>query len=1229
MKLSSLQITLSNPQQIRSQSSGEVVRPELFDKRGQAIEGGLYCPTIFGSDEKDRFGHIELASPFIHPWFSFAVAACLDVASAELEEILEHRKYWVEEILKPQKASYALSVGGLLSEEELVRAEKILGEDSFRVSTSIEAIQERLKRLDTESLHQELREEFSQAVTKAKREKLSHRLEVIEAMLGAKQSPQDLLLEVIPVMPLIYRPDEVKPSKVRIFEVEEDNETIEEEKSLTNLYQRVLQRNNRLKRLQDLKAPAIIILNESIVLRDCIKELFSKIRSSFLINPLEKTVDFSGHAVAVVDPTLQLSQCGVPISMALTLWRPFLFQRLFAEGLAESFDEAIEYIELEPEAMDILQELMYERPTLLFRIPGVEKLSMLSLTPVLVQDEALHLHPLLAQFLSLHLEGERLGVHVLFSKKAKEEVQKKLGIEENLISGISRQFAWELSREALVGLFYLTHQQSEPRSPKVFASMEEALFVYEQGLLSLHESIRLKYQQQIFVTTPGRLLVAESAPKEVPFEFINQAQDKKTIFFVLQTWADCADPPQTKSFLSALETLGVHYATKAGLSLCIEDFLVPPSKEQILQGAQALINEVMEQYFEGLITDGERFNKIVENNTKAYQRLYQEVNEQLAQSKNHLWLQIQATNETLPQELSAAFGQFVFNLDEDGKGSPQETPAPESFREGLGSVSYFYAARKVRLKTALIEQTKEQSKALQATILQATKDVAIIEDDCGTDGGLEMVRPRHTEKASLASRIVGRVLARDLLSWKAPRYITKELADNIEAAGAQSVYVRSPFTCESQAGVCAACYGETHQKKVGFFASQAILALKASQAKPNSPTSTALARRGGTLRFEELRTLTNSNGEKIVVSRRGSYQILNEAQQIVDQQDLPYGALLFVEDQAQVAAQQKIAEWDAFFLRIIAEEPGEAYYQNLTLYQTYREEIDCLTGLSQQVVIESLSGERPILHIREPSTKKVLATYPLMTGALLVAYEYASVSVGDVLVKILKSTDSTQYKKTVEDLLEAKKPAVSALIAYMDGQISFGRFSYTNKTLKLTASNGVEMEYTLPPGQHWLVQDGEQVFAGDKLCNGDDDPHEMLKVFGANHTARYLVKEIQEIFEAHEVPLAAQHIEVIARQMLRYCRIKDKGDTRFIEGDIVTQRELETENELVMSQDKMPAVTEAVLLGVSEVARLKTGKLERLFSETNYRVLAKEFLGGLKIDVNERRENIYLGLSIF
>jgi DNA-directed RNA polymerase subunit beta' len=1315
--MKTLQLTLGSSRQTLAQSYGEVTSHETFDKKRQPVLGGLYCPKIFGlsrefscscgkylgqqnqsgicedcgvallsiSELKQRFGHIELGVPCIHPWFLHVVAACLGVDTTQLEEIIAEHNYWFSEILAPSKLQHAVAVDDLLSATELHQLEKKFGAEAFAVITGIQAIHDRLQQLDLSTLCQKLREEIRYSTNKAKREKLSQRLSLVDTLRLSGQSPLDLMLGVLPVMPALYRPEETPTPKTKFYEVEEVSEREREEEtpeedSLTRLYQKVILRNIRLRRLQALNAAEIIVCQEVISLQACLKDLFSGLRAQFLTNPLEKTTDFSGHAVVVVDPLLSLSQCGVPVEMALILWRPFLFQRLRDEGLVYSYDDAHNYIAHDPEAFDILQEVMYERPTLLFRIPQVSTLSMLSLTPILVQDRAIHIHPLVANFLALSVEGEHVALQVLLSSKAQHESQEVLGVNANLLSTLLHQVAWRLTREALVGLFYLTQplprrrtaapcpplqsgegeqyncepgevppdgesgEGNEPmeappiqglRPPKdAFSNLEHALYAYQQGHLDLHEDIVVRHQEQRFTTTVGRLLLAELAPDELPFASLNQPHTQASLLALLRTCLDCAGPLETVRFFAALETLGVRYATKAGLSWGVEDLVIPRNKAEVLEEAQRSVDEVFNQYCEGLITNGERSAKIIDTWKHAQQKLDAQTQEQYEAAQGTLWLSSQATDQALSTRLSSKVGLIgISGYQENAPRTLNEDPIRESLREGLGTIGYFFTSKEARLKTLYQRALDERTKTLQAKLLQVTKNLRITEADCGTNDGFALVRP-SAEEGSFAPHLKGRTLSQDFLSWKAPLYLTEGLADSIDQAGAQEITVRSSLTCVAKDGVCAVCYGGPVASLglgVGVFAAQSIQALQTVPSEEAPPTNIAVAHRRGTLCLEDVRTVTNTTGEVLVVSNRSAWTIVNEQQQVIERQRLPYGARLLIAEQVQVEAQQQIAEWDPFATPLIAEQAGEAYYDGLYLGVTYQENIDVLTGLSRRVVIEDLANHQACtLQLRDPKTNKVLTSYRLATGATLIAYEYMTVAVGDILVKIPKVSLSKRHQtNTIEALLEANLPKEAAILAESDGVITHQRSSYANSayhTLRLTSTYSGESHYLIPRGQHILVHEGETVCAGDKLCDGADDPHSILRILGERAVARHLLDELQACIKSQDAPLPGQHLELIVRQMLRYVQIKSAGDSSFVEEELVNRERFQEENERLTDQQE-PTICEPVLLGISALAELSASGLAQLYQEPGHRTLVSMALRGERLDFTQRGLTILSGQS--
>jgi DNA-directed RNA polymerase subunit beta' len=1120
-----------------------------------------------------------------------------------------------------------------------------------------------------------------------KRKKIVKRLKVIEAFLKSGNQPEWMILEVIPVIPPELRP--LVPLDGGRFATSD----------LNDLYRRVINRNNRLKRLMDLKAPEIIIRNEKRMLQEAVDALFDNGRRGRVItgpnnrplkslsdtlkgkqgrfrqNLLGKRVDYSGRSVIVVGPYLKLHQCGLPKKMALELFKPFILRKLEERGIASSIKAAKKFVEKErPEVWDILDEVIKEHPVLLNRAPTLHRLGIQAFEPILVEGKAIEIHPLVCTAFNADFDGDQMAVHVPLSMEAQLEAQVLMLSANNILSPSNGAPIAVPTQDMVLGIYYLTKERlATPDHPvrgegRLFADAEEVRIAYDNEDVDLQARIRLRWKGEILETTVGRTLFNETVPE--PLRFVNQELKKKEVTAIVARCMNQLGNEVTVKFLDELKDLGFRYATLSGLSIGIDDMHIPSSKEQLIGSARAQVNEVETQYQDGVITNGERYNKVVD--------IWAHVTEQIAD---------QMFKELEEGEQGGEFNPIFMMADSGARGSKQqirqlagmrglmakpsgeiiETPITSNFREGLTVLEYFtstHGARKGLADTAL---KTADSGYLTRRLVDVAQDVIVSEYDCGTVKYIEatpLVEGGDIIQ-SLRDRILGRTTAEDVrdplsqeIIVQASTEITEELAQRIEDSGLERVRIRSTLTCDTKRGICVLCYGHNLGsgrlaelgEAVGIIAAQSIgepgtqLTMRTfhigGTASRVVEASKHEAKSAGVVKFHNLRTVVNRDGDLVATNRNGEIAVADERGRERERYPVVYGAKIKVKLEQKIKARTVLVEWDPFTNPILTEFTGKVQYQDIVEGVTVREEFDEVTGLARKVIIEDADGRlQPGVIIygahsegAGPATGSERHRYPLPVGANLSVADGADVFAADIIAKIPRETtktkDITGGLPRVAELFEARKPKEQAVITEIDGRVEMGGFVKGMRKIVIRAENGETKEYLIPRGKHISVHEGDRVKAGEALMDGSPNPHDYLAVLGDRELQRYLVNEVQEVYRLQGVTINDKHIEIIVRQMLRRVRIEEVGDTDFVVGELVDKFVFQEENDRVLAQGKRPATAKPVLLGITKASLSTDSFISAASFQETTRVLTEAAISGKTDELRGLKENVIVGRLI-
>ncbi|MBA2733005.1 MAG: DNA-directed RNA polymerase subunit beta' [Acidobacteria bacterium] len=1324
-----IRISLASPEKIRQWSHGEVTKPETINYRTFKPErDGLFCARIFGpvadweclcgkykrmkhrgvicdkcgvevtqaKVRRERLGHIDLASPCSHVWFfkglPSRIGHLLDIPLRELEKVLYFESYIV---IDPGDAP--------VKERELLTDERYreLMRDypgQFVAKMGAEAIKELLMMVKVEELATELRVKMKEETSQQKKLKYSKRLKVSNSFLKSGNKPEWMILDVIPVIPPELRP--LVPLDGGRFATSD----------LNDLYRRVINRNNRLKKLMELRAPEVIVRNEKRMLQEAVDALFDNGRRGrvlrgvnnrplkslsgtlkgkqgrFRQNLLGKRVDYSGRSVIVVGPELKLHQCGLPKKMALELFKPFIYNQLEKQQHAATIKQAREMVERqEPVVWDILEEVIREHPVLLNRAPTLHRLGIQAFEPVLVEGKAIKIHPLVCTAFNADFDGDQMAVHIPLSPEAQIEASVLMLASNNILSPANGQPIAVPSQDIVLGCYYLTRDKKGAKGEgRVFASLEEVLLALDAKDVTTQTPIKLRIRgdlidltqehdtqdvtraalqeniSRVVNTTVGRVIFNDSIPEGLPF--VNGTLKKKGLQSIVSYCHIRLGHEMTVKMLDDLKTLGFLYATKAGISIGIDDLVTPDAKKTLVAKAESDVIDVEQQYLDGVITNGERYNKVVAIWSEVTDKVAKEMFKAMDQREKDL----DELNPILVMSDSGARGSAqqirqlagMRGLMAKPSGEIIETPIRANFREGLNVLQYFistHGARKGLADTAL---KTADSGYLTRRLVDVAQDVIISEPDCGTLRGISAtaIVEGGEEIESLRDRIVGRTSLDDVIDPVEGRVvveigeeINEDLASEIQSSGVQRVRIRSVLTCESRRGCCIKCYGRNLAtgrpvnigEAVGVIAAQSIgepgtqLTMRTFHIGGTArleESSKHEARVDGTVRYVELNVVKNRKGEIIAMNRNGALTIIDDRGREVARYQIVYGAHLHAADGARVAQDQMLATWDPFTFAILTEVAGHIKFQDLKEGVTVDEEVDEVTGQSRMVVKDSPDEKKqPRLEIRNASNK-ILKTYQMPVRANLMVGDTDMVEPGDVIAKIPRETtktkDITGGLPRVVELFEARRPSETAIMSEIDGTVRLGPIAKGKRKLIITGNDGEEREYDIPRGTHINVQEGDRVRAGEALMDGPLNPHDILRVLGMNRLQEYIVNEIQEVYRLQGVNINDKHIEVIVRQMLRWVKIKEVGDTEFLLDEQVDRFRFTDENARVAETGGEPSQAEPLLLGITKASLSTDSFISAASFQETTRVLTEAAISGRIDYLRGLKENVIMGRLI-
>ncbi len=1326
-----IRISIASPERIRSWSYGEIKKPETINYRTFKPErDGLFCARIFGPIKdyeclcgkykrmkyrgiicekcgvevtlskvrRDRMGHIELASPVAHIWFLKSlpsrIGLLLDLTLKDLERVLYFESFVVVEPgLTPLKQHQ------LLSEDEYLDAQDEYGEDAFTAMIGAEAMKSMLSALELEEERKLLRVDLKETNSEAKRKKYVKRLKLIEAFLESGARPEWMILDCVPIIPPELRP--LVPLDGGRFATSD----------LNDLYRRVINRNNRLKRLIELRAPDIIVRNEKRMLQESVDALFDNGRRGRVItgankrplkslsdmlkgkqgrfrqNLLGKRVDYSGRSVIVVGPELKLHQCGLPKKMALELFKPFIYSRLELYGMASTIKAAKRMVEKErPEVWDILEEVIREHPVLLNRAPTLHRLGIQAFEPVLIEGKAIQLHPLVCTAFNADFDGDQMAVHVPLSLEAQLEARVLMMSTNNILSPASGKPIIVPSQDIVLGLYYLTMEsEGEPGEGMAFGDMGEIQHALDGGAVTLHSKIRVRYTgldpdgnavTSMVETTPGRMLLSEVLPSSpaVPFSLINRLLTKKEITEVIDIVYRHCGQKETVIFADRVMALGFGHACKAGISFGKDDLIVPQAKSKLVEQAQRQVKEFEQQYLDGLITRGEKYNKVVDVWSTCTDEVADEMMKvmsgQTGRDVNSVYMMAHSGARGSAAQIKQLAG--MRGLMAKPSGEIIETPIISNFKEGLSVLEYFnstHGARKGLADTAL---KTANSGYLTRRLVDVAQDAIIIEHDCGTELGLtvQAVIEGGEVIAPLADRVLGRTAALDIVDplsgeviVPASALIDEEKVDLIERAGIDSLKIRSVLTCESRGGVCGTCYGRDLARgtpvnigeAVGVIAAQSIgepgtqLTMRTfhigGAAQRGAEQSSVEAPVEATVGIKNRNVVINSEGVPVVMGRNLEIVLTDSSDRERARHRVPYGAKLLADEGAEVAKGQKLAEWDPYTLPIITEREGIASYVDLIEGVSMREVMDETTGISNRVVVDWKQQPRgaelkPRITLRDENNEVITlangleARYFMSVDAILSVDNGAPVRAGDVLARIPRETsktrDITGGLPRVAELFEARKPKDYAIISDLEGRVQFGKDYKTKRRIVVVPEeDGVEpKEYLIPKGKHISVQEGDYVLVGDLLMDGNPVPHDILDALGVAALAEYLTNEIQSVYRLQGVKINDKHIEVIVRQMLQKVEITDAGDTTFLVGEQADREEFEAVNRKVTGEGGAPAGGAPVLQGITKASLQTRSFISAASFQETTRVLTEAAVQGKHDDLIGLKENVIVGRLI-
>ena len=1291
-----ISIKIASPDVIRSWSKGEVRKPETINYRTLRPEkDGLFCERIFGPSRdwecscgkykrikhkgivcdrcgvevtlskvrRERMGHIDLATPVSHVWFfkviPSRIGTLMGLSLRELEKVLYYEEYIVIDSEEP-----AVKEGELLNDEKLRSYREKYG-NKFKAQMGAEAIKELLTRVDLDKMAVKLQRDIKSSKGEQSQKKAAKVLKIIEHFKHSDNKPEWMVMDVIPVIPPDLRP--LVPLDGGRFATSD----------LNDLYRRVINRNNRLKKLMELKAPEVIIRNEKRMLQESVDALFDNGRHGravlgpgnrplkslsdmlkgkqgrFRQNLLGKRVDYSGRSVIVIGPELKLSQCGLPKKMALELFEPFIIKKLKERGFVQTIKKAKKMVEkTNPEVWDILDEVIADHPIMLNRAPTLHRLGIQAFQPVLIEGKAIRIHPLVCAAFNADFDGDQMAVHIPLSIEAQMECRLLMLATNNIFSPASGAPIVTPSQDIVLGIHYLTKDDDNKKGQgMIFASADEVISAYEDSEVDLHAKIKIKIADKIVETTPGRVILNKSLPDGTTF--VNDIMDKKKISALITSCYKNFGHSRTVELLDDLKALGFEWATLAGLSISVDDLRLLPEKKEIIGRAQKEVDEVESQYRKGIITDRERYNKIVDIWTHVTDEVSEKVIAELGKF-NPIFMMADSGARGSKQQIRQLAG--MRGLMAKPSGEIIENPITANFREGLTVLEYFistHGARKGLADTAL---KTADSGYLTRRLVDVSQDVIISEEDCQTLNGIFISAIIEGDEVvvSLKERIVGRVavdnivdIITDEIIVEAGQEIDEDKAENIETAGIERIRIRSVLTCEAKRGVCAKCYGRNlatgrlveNGEAIGIISAQSIgepgtqLTMRTfhigGTASRVVEQAYIKAKNEGIVRYHNLRTVERSSTKEIIVlNRNGQISINDESGREFERYPIPHGAILMIQEDHPVKKESIFVKWDPYMSPILTEVTGSVRFEDIKEGITMRQELDPQTKLIDTVIIEHKGEYHPQIIIQN-SKKEVLAIYPIPAGAHIVVKNNDSVKAGELLAKtprvVTKTKDITGGLPRVAELFEARRPKDPAIISEIDGIVEFGGSKKGQRRIIVKSATGMKKEYLIPHGKHLNVYKGDRVYAGQQLIDGPVVPQDILRVSGDKALQEYLVNEVQEVYRLQGVKINDKHIEVIVRQMLRKVRIDDPGDTEFLVGSHVDRIKFQEENQKALKKKKKAAKATPILLGITKASLSTESFISAASFQETTRVLTEAASSGKMDYLHGLKENVIMG----
>ena len=1332
-----IRVGLASPEKIRSWSFGEVKKPETINYRTFKPEReGLFCAKIFGPMKdfeclcgkykrmkfrnvvcekcgvevtlskvrRERMGHIELAAPVAHIWYLKSLPSRLgllmDMTLKDIERVL-----YFEAFLVTDPGNTPLIKKQLLTEEMYYDALDEYGDDEFVAKMGAEAMQDVLAEMQLEKEAATLREDALNTKSQTKLKKINKRLKLVDSLIKSGNKPEWMVLNVLPILPPDLRP--LVPLDGGRFATSD----------LNDLYRRVINRNNRLGRLLELDAPEIIVRNEKRMLQEAVDSLIDNGRRGravmgnnrrplksiadmikgkqgrFRQNLLGKRVDYSGRSVIVCGPYLKLHQCGLPKKMALELFKPFIYNRLQANGLASTIKAAKKMVESEiPEVWDILERVVHQHPVLLNRAPTLHRLGIQAFEPLLIEGKAIQLHPLVCTAFNADFDGDQMAVHVPLSEEAQLEARTLMLASNNILHLASGDPIIIPSQDVILGLYYMTREMVNQKGEgMIFANTNEALAAYDSKSVTLHAKIKLRVQDyvksdsgfepsttRIVDTTIGRAIFSRILPKGLSFDLINKALSKKVVSNLIHVCYRTQELKETVIFADQMMYMGFEFSTKSGISFCSNDMIIPSEKSEMIDKANSQIKDVQQQFASGVVTNGERYNKVID--------IWSRTSEEVAKAMMDKVGYDEITDANGKTEKKPSFNSIYMMADSGARGSPAqirqlagmrglmakpdgsiiETPITSNFREGLNNMQYFistHGARKGLADTAL---KTANSGYLTRRLVDVGQDLVVTEEDCGTENGLVMkaVIDGGNVVQTLGSAVLGRIVSEDVLIpnskeifLEKDHLITLSDSDRINELGIEFIKVRSAITCETTYGVCASCYGNDMARghkigvgeAVGVIAAQSIgepgtqLTMRTFHIGGAASSSTAVnsinINTDGIVHYENMKSITNANGDLVVVSRSSEASIRNDLGQVMERYKLPYGAVVHFKDGGKVKAKDKIADWDPHTHPIIAENSGRVSFIDFDEGLTVVKNADPLTGLSFYEIIDeaertsAAKDMKPMIKLLDKKSKeKVLSTHYLPSGVKINLEDGQLINAGEILAKIpkavSKTSDITGGLPRVADLFEARKAKDHAILAESAGVVSFGNPTKSKVRMLITSDEGDVTEMMV---HHWRainVFDGETVEKGDVISDGPSNPHDILRLLGVEALANYIVKEVQNVYRLQGVKISDKHIEVVIKQMLRKVEIVDNGDSNYVNGETAEYAHVVEKNKQLKAQNKKEISYQRLLMGITKASLSTESFISAASFQETTRVLTEASITGRVDDLRGLKENVIVGRLI-